>query len=140
MVHFGASVGVSFGSPEQQNCLFIYSLCEYWLKCYGSKKWTVYDFAAAMLVETCLKLGQRKGLFGQKACLVKKSFWPMSVWLKSQFSHKSVQPATPLPHPHPITCLWSPILALNIIQKRFIRRYCDSYYISFARRAPVHRG
>ena len=27
VVHFGASVGVSFGSAEQQNCLFIYSLC-----------------------------------------------------------------------------------------------------------------
>ena len=66
-----------------------------------------------------------KSLFGEKVHLANKS-----VWLKSQFSHKSVQPATPLPHPHPITCLWSPILAINIIQNSFVRWYCDSYYIS----------
>ena len=83
-----------------------------------------------MLVEPCLKSGPPKGLFSPKVCSVKKSIWPKSVWLKSQFSHKSVQPATPLPQPHRVTCLWSPILALNIIQNCFIRMYCDSYYIS----------
>ena len=70
-------------------------------------------------VSSAKKSAQWKSPFGQK-----------SVWLKSQFSHKSVQPATPLPQPHRITCLWSPILALNIIQNCFIRLYCDSYYIS----------
>ena len=38
------------------------------LNAMGAKKWTVYDVAAAMLVETCLKSGQ-------KASLAKKPIW-----------------------------------------------------------------
>ena len=79
---------------------------------------------------------RQKVSLAQKSVQWKSPFGQKSVWLKSQFSHKSVQPATPLPQPHRVTCLWSPILALNIIQNCFIRMYCDSYYISFARRAP----
>ena len=90
-----------------------------------------------MLVEPCLKSGQRKGLFGQKACLVKKSIWPISLFgwkVSSATSQFSLQPHSPNPTPSPVS--GHPYLPFNIIQNCFIRWYSDSYYISFARRAP----
>ena len=89
-----------------------------------------------MLVEPCLKSGQRKGLFGQKACLVKKSIWPISLFgwkVSSATSQFSLQPHSPNPTPSSVS--GHPYLPFNIIQNCFIRRHSDSYYISFARRA-----
>ena len=59
-------------------------------------------FSAAMLVETCLKSGQWKGLFSQKACLVKKSIWPISLFgwkVSSATSQFSLQPHSHTPTP-----------------------------------------
>ena len=54
-----------------------------------------------MLVEPCLRLDWPKDLFGQKACLAKKSLWPISLAKKSvqpQVSSASNPTPTPLPH------------------------------------------